>query len=376
MTKCTIGDIIHIVSTRVQRVLKRMVNMELSERKEKILRAIVDDYIMTAEPVGSSYILESHDLGVSSATVRNEMAALEEAGYLEKTHTSSGRVPSVLGYRTYVNGLMKEYSLTLNEIRQIKTALARQYVEFDKVLANVSEMMSFLTNYTAVFTTPTASKYTIYQIKLIPIDDKSFVMIVVLNEGVVKNRTIRLKKAFDNEVMEKLSNYLNTKFAGINLKALTDDILEEEKNLVPVESATLDQIFKFLSELVKELEDCNIVYSGAANILNHPEFNDVNKTKEFLNFIRSGNDGEIKEILSRTNDQVSVIIGDDDNPSLKERGLSMVVSDYSFGGDYKGKMAIIGPTRMDYAKVISTLNYMSGYLKELGTLPEGDEGQK
>ncbi len=343
-----------------------MVIMELSERKEKILRAIVDDYIMNAEPVGSSYILESHDLGVSSATVRNEMAALEEAGYLEKTHTSSGRVPSVLGYRTYVNGLMKEYSLTLNEIKQIKTALTKQYVEFDKVLSNVSEMMSFLTNYTAVFTTPTASKYNIYQIKLIPIDEKSFVMIVVLNEGVVKNRTIRLKKPYDAEVLDKLSNYLNTKFAGINLVALTDDILEEEKNLVPVESAILDLIFDFISELVKELEDCDVVFSGETNIFNHPEFNDVGKTKDFLNFVRSGKGKEIKEILSKATDdkEVSVIIGDE-SPLLKEHGLSMVVSDYSLGSDYKGKMAIIGPTRMDYAKVISTLNYMSGYLKGL-----------
>lgn len=338
--------------------------MELSERKEKILRAIVDDYIMTAEPVGSSYILESHDLGVSSATVRNEMAALEEAGYLEKPHTSAGRVPSVLGYRTYVNGLMKEYSLTLNEIKQLKNGLTRQYVEFDKMLSNASEMMSFLTNYTAVFTTPTASKYTIYQIKLIPIDELSFVMIVVLNEGIVKNRTIRLKKPYDIEVLNKLSNYLNTKFAGINLKALTSDILDEEKNLVPVESAILDTIFDFISKLVAELEDCDIVYSGAANILNHPEFSDVNKTKDFLNFIRQGNGKEIKEILSGANKDadVSVIIGDE-NPVLKEKGLSMVVSDYSLGSDYKGKMAIIGPTRMDYAKVISTLNYMSGYLK-------------
>lgn len=338
--------------------------MELSERKEKILRAIVDDYIMTAEPVGSSYILESHDLGVSSATVRNEMAALEEAGYLEKTHTSSGRVPSVLGYRTYVNGLMKEYSLTLGEIKHIKNALTRQYMEFDKALSNVSELMSFLTNCTAVFTTPVSSKYNISQVKLIGVDENKFVMIVILNDGVVKNRTMKLKKPYDSEVLEKLSNYLNTKFAGINLFALTEDILEEEKALVPVESSMLDLIFDFISELVEESGDCRVVYSGTANILNNPEFNDINKTKDFLNFMREDNSEEIKEIMRKTsgNKEVSVIMGDD-NDKLRDKGLSMVVSDYSIGNDLTGKMAIIGPTRMDYAKVISTLNYISSYLK-------------
>ncbi len=347
--------------------------MELTERKEKILRAIVDDYISTAEPVGSQYILESHDLGVSSATVRNEMAALEEAGYLEKTHTSSGRVPSVLGYRTYVNGLMKEYSLTLGEIKHIKNALKKQYMEFDKVLSDISEMMSFLTNYTAVFTTPMSPKHNIYQIKLIPVDDKSFVMLVILKDGTVKNRTMRVKKPYDAEVLEKLSNYLNTKFAGINLNALTAEILQEEKDLVPVESAVLNLIFDFISELVEETGDCDIVYSGTANILNHPEFNDINKTKDFLNLMRSENASEIKEIMKKTdrNNEVAVIMGDD-NQLLKEKGLSMVVSDYSIGNDRTGKMAIIGPTRMDYAKVISTLNYMSQYLKGLNDteLPE------
>ncbi len=340
--------------------------MELSERKEKILRAIVDDYISTAEPVGSNYILESHDLGVSSATVRNEMAALEEAGYLEKPHTSAGRVPSVLGYRTYINGLMKEYSLTLGEIKQIKNALTRQYMEFDKVISDISEMMSFLTNYTAVFTTPISPKLNICRVKLIAVDEHSFVMVVVLKDGVVKNRTIRVKKPYEPEVIEKLSNYLNTKFSGINLNALTPDILDEEKNLVPVESSILDCIFDFLSELVKEAEDCGIVCSGTTNILNYPEFNDINKTKDFLNFMRSDNADEIKDIMKKANKDtsVSVIMGDD-NPKLKERGLSMVVSDYSLGNDLTGKMAIIGPTRMDYAKVISTLNYMSSYLKGL-----------
>lgn len=348
--------------------------MELSERKEKILQAIIDDYIMTAEPVGSAYILASHDLGVSSATVRNEMAALEEAGYLEKPHTSAGRVPSVLGYRTYVNRLMKEYRLTLSEINQIKLALARQYVEFNKVLSGVSEMMSILTNYTAVFTTPVSSKYVICSVKLISVNELSFVMIVVLTDGVVKSRTMRVKKPYEGEVLEKLSNYLNAKFAGVSLNSLTEDILSEEKDLIPVESFMLDLIFNFLSELSREADDCDIVCSGTINIFKHPEFNDINRTKDFLNFIRKENGSEIKEILKKVelDKDVSVIIGAE-NPHLKDHNLSMVVSDYSFGSSLSGKMAVIGPTRMDYAKVISTLEYLCGYLKNLnGSIDQGE----
>lgn len=348
--------------------------MELSERKEKILQAIIDDYIMTAEPVGSAYILASHDLGVSSATVRNEMAALEEAGYLEKPHTSAGRVPSVLGYRTYVNGLMREYRLTLGEIKQIKIALARQYVEFNKILTGVTDMMSLLTNYTAVFTTPVPSKYMICSVKLIGIDRVSFVMIVVLSEGVVKNRTMRVKKPYDGEVLEKLSNYLNAKLAGVSLDALTRDILAEEKQIIPVESFMLDLIFGFLSELADEVTDCSIVCSGMANIFNHPEFNDINRTRDFLNFVKKENAGEIKEILKKESigKAISVIIGNE-SEHLKDHDLSMVVSDYSLGGSLSGKMAIIGPTRMDYAKVISTLKYLSEHLKDLnGFTPQGE----
>lgn len=340
--------------------------VELSERKEKILQAIIDSYIMTAEPVGSAYILENNNLGISSATVRNEMAALEEAGYLEKPHTSAGRVPSVLGYRTYVNQLMKEYRLTLNEINQIKLALTRQYVEFNKILSEVSDIISLLTNYTTVFTTPVSSKYVICSIKLIAIDEKSFVMIVVLSDGVVKNRTMRVKNSFEAQILEKLSNYLNSKFAGVALNTLSKDILDEEKNLIPVDSFMLDVIFKFLEELANDSNDCDIVLSGTTNIFNHPEFNDINRTKDFLSFMRKDNGSEIKEILNKANLEkaVSVIIGDE-NTHLKNHGLSMVVSDYSLGNNLSGKMAIIGPTRMDYAKVISTLGYLSKRLKDL-----------
>lgn len=336
--------------------------MELSERKKKILQAIIDDYIVTAEPVGSSYILNSHNLGISSATVRNEMAALEKLGYLEKPHTSAGRVPSGLGYRVYVNELMREYSLTLAEINQIKVAMQRQYMEFNKLISNISNILSGLTNYTTLFTMPSAAAYMIGSIKLIPIDSKSFVMILVTNNGVVKNTQISIGKSYDPQVLERLSNWLNNRFAGVSVDMITQQLLDEEKQLVPADTALLDAVFDYLAVVADQLKEVDIELAGTTNIFNHPEFNDIDRAKDFLTFVKKDNRQDLIELINDTSDDVSVIIGDE-NPVLKDHNLSMVVSNYNMGEGFKGKLAIIGPTRMDYAKAISTLNYLISLLR-------------
>lgn len=331
--------------------------MELSERKKKILQAIIDDYIVSAEPVGSSSILSSHDLGISSATIRNEMAALEKLGYLEKPHTSAGRVPSGLGYRVYVNELMNEYRLSLAEINQIKLAMEHKYREFNKLMSGVSDMLSLLTNYTTVFTTPSASSYTIGSIRLVPIGGNSLVMIIVTSNGVVKNTQISLAKSFEPEVIDKLSNWLNKRFAGVGADMITSDILEEEKELIPVEECLINPVFDYLSDVADELKDVDIQLSGTTNIFNHPEFNTIDRAKDFLTFVKKDNVQGLKELMADSGDNVSVIIGDE-NPVLKEHNLSMVVSNYNMGDGFSGKLAIIGPKRMDYAKAVSTLNYL------------------
>ena len=336
--------------------------MELSDRKKKILQAIIDDYIVTAEPVGSSYILNSHDLGISSATVRNEMAALEKLGYLEKPHTSAGRVPSGLGYRVYVNELMREYSLTLAEINQIKVAMQRQYLEFNKLIANISNVLSGLTNYTTLFTMPTAAAYMIGSIKLIPVDSKSFVMLVVTSNGVVKNTQITISKPYEPEVLERLSNWLNNRFSGVSVDMITKELLEDEKELIPADTHLLESVFSYLEEAVMQLSEVDLELTGTTNIFNHPEFNDIDRAKDFLTFVKKDNRQDLIEVINNTSDDVSVIIGDE-NPVLKDHNLSMVVSNYNMGDGLKGKLAIIGPTRMDYAKAISTLNYLISLLR-------------
>lgn len=338
--------------------------MELNDRRRKILRAIIEDYIMTAEPVGSSYLLKNHDLGVSSATVRNEMALLEEMGYLDKPHTSAGRIPSSLGYRVYVDELMSQYTLTMGEVNRIKFSLQNQYLELSKLIKTVSDVASALTNYTTIVTSTMASREVIKNIRLIYIDRHSFVIILVTGDGLVKNQTIRTQKPIDAEVIDKFSNYLANRFTGIDVAMITDDIVEAEKEMLPIETGLLNSVFDFLLKTAASFEDEEIIVTGATNIFDYPEFNDINRTKQFMQLIKDDNKKNfIKEIQGSSDDAVSVTIGKE-NPILAQHDLSAVSLNYSVGNNVKGKLAILGPTRMEYAKVVSTLRFLAECIDE------------
>lgn len=337
--------------------------MELNDRRRKILRAIIEDYILTAEPVGSSYLLKNHDLGVSSATVRNEMALLEEMGYLDKPHTSAGRIPSSMGYRVYVDELMSQYTLTMGEINRIKFSLQNQYLELSKLIKTVSDIASTLTNYTTIVTSSMATKEIIKNIRLIYIDRHSFVIILVTGDGIVKNQTIRTQKPIDIEVIEKLSNYLANRFTGIDIAMITDDVVSAEKEMLPVEAGLLNSVFDFLLKTAASFEDEEIFVTGATNIFDYPEFNDINRTKDFMHLIKEDNKTFIKEISGSGDDMVSVTIGKE-NPILAQHDLSAVSLNYSMGNNVKGKLAILGPTRMEYAKVVSTLRFLAECIDE------------
>lgn len=337
--------------------------MELNERRRKILRAIVEDYVLTAEPVGSSYLLKNHDLGVSSATVRNEMALLEDMGYLDKTHTSSGRVPSYLGYRVYVDELMSQYTLTMREINQIKFSLQNQYLELDKLIRTVSNVASMLTNYTTIITSSCVSEEIIKNIRLIYIDSNSFVIILVTGDGFVKNKTIRTKKCVEPEVVEKLSNYLANRFTGISISMITEDVVNAEKEVLPVEEGLLNSVFDFLLKSAESFADGEVIVSGANNIFDYPEFNDINRTKDFLNLIGEDNKEFIKEISGDGDNCVNVTISKE-NPTLARHDLSAVSLNYKVGNHVKGKLAIVGPTRMEYAKVVSTLKFLAECIEQ------------
>lgn len=336
--------------------------MELSDRKKQILRAVVSDYIHTAEPVGSSYIINKYNLGISSATARNEMAYLEEQGYLDKPHTSAGRVPSSLGYRVYVDYLMQQYRLTVNEINQLKSSLRKHYMELENVISDISQTVAHLTKYTALVSTPVVKKGKIMGIKLVPIEAKNFVMILITSDGTVKNTIIHSNSEVTAPVVEKLGNFLNIVFADKSFCEITDDFLEQQRNLIPVDDFVLDQIFSFISMCCKSLIDFDVLKSGETNIFNFPEFKNIDRTKEFFEFIKNMD----KKLLVSNIDSkggIKVTIGDE-NENLKALGLSMAVSDYTLKDGSKGAIAIIGPTRMEYSKVVATLDYIKNNLNK------------
>lgn len=335
--------------------------MELSDRKRLILRAIVDDYIHTAEPVGSSYILNKYNLGISSATIRNEMAYLEEHGYLDKPHTSAGRVPSSLGYRVYVDELMQRYTLTVNEINELKNSLKKQYMELGNVVSDISSTISHLTNYTTIISTPVIKSSRLKNIKFVVIDEHNLVMILVSSDGLVKNTMLHIKEKLNTSVVEKLGNFLNIAFCEKPFVEITEEFLITQRELIPVDDSLINPIFEFILMCAKSFVDFDILKSGESNILNFPEFKNIERTKEFFDFIKNMD----KTILSSSalSGDVKVLIGDE-NPHLEKLGLSMVVSDYTLKDGAKGGIAIIGPTRMDYSKVVATLDYIKNNLNK------------
>ena len=208
---------------------------------------------------------------------------------------------------------------------------------------------------------PSSSAYQLGSIKLVPVDDKNFVMIILTTSGVVKSTQISVEKPFDYSVLDKLSNWINNKFSGMSVNEITQEKLSEERDIIPVENYLIEPIFSYLITVVNELTDVDIQMAGTTNIFNHPEFNNIDKAKDFLTFMKKDNSDSLKQLMSTECDNISVVIGEE-NPVLKNHDLSMVVSNYSLGDGLTGKLAIIGPRRMDYAKAISTLNYLIGVL--------------
>ncbi len=335
--------------------------MELSERKRRILRAVVDDYIRTAEPVGSSYILNQHKFGISSATIRNEMADLEEQGYLDKPHTSAGRVPSLLGYRVYVDELMQQYTLTMREIALMREALSKRYLELGNIVNDISNTISHLTNLTTLVSTPVAKANRLKSIRFVPIDDVSFVMLLVTSEGVVKNTTIRAKTPVDAQILERLGNYLNNVFSDTELSSITKEALDSQKEMIPMADDLITPIFDYLYRATHALSGFDVIHCGENSIFDYPEFQSVERTKGFFELLRHMDKDIIQSALSESSGTVSILMGDD-NPRLKELGLSVVLSKYSIDGKGNGGIAIIGPARMDYPRVVAMLDFLSDNL--------------
>ncbi|MGM9552447.1 MAG: heat-inducible transcriptional repressor HrcA [Clostridia bacterium] len=341
--------------------------MELGERKKMILQAIVEDYIATAEPVGSRNIAKNHDLGLSAATIRNEMADLEEMGFLDKPHTSAGRVPSQMGYRFYVDSLMHRYSSTVEEIEGINSALERKYLNLNSVISAVSDIVSKITKCPTVITMPTVTGSRCVNVKMLLIEKDIALIVVVLDGGSVRNKKVKVKGNITYREMDAISEFLNSQLAGLSV----NDIDESRIMLIYGAMGQYKDFLKVVLEFVLECmrqDMTEVVVHGASNILNHPEFCNIDRAREFLKFIDNRANATKMLSLGEDNgtDAIKILIGDE--TGLAEmHDTSIVLANYHAGGMLSGKIGVIGPTRMDYARIVSSLETINAQLETILT---------
>ena len=339
--------------------------MNLTERKKKILRAVVESYIRTAEPVGSKAILELADLKVSSATIRNELSDLTEMGYLEQPHTSAGRVPSPKGYRLYVNELMEEQRLSLEETRQINDALHLKMQELDKVIDQAGRMVSQLTNYPAFALAGERRRTTIRRYDLIMVDTNSFIVVVMTDSNVVKNKLIRLPTDLSQPQLQMLTTLLNASFVGKSLEELTPELMRVAEHAAGSAYRLISLVVSFAMEVVDALGQGPVYTGGTSHILDHPEYRDVDKAQKLMSYLNEEQSlANVLDLPALSEDNTKILIGPE-NVADELKDTSVVLASYDIGDGMKGVIGVVGPTRMDYAKVAAKLSYVADGLSKL-----------
>ncbi len=336
----------------------------LDDRKLKILQAIIDDYINTAEPVGSRTIAKKHELGLSSATIRNEMADLEEMGFLEQPHTSARRVPSDKGYRLYVDQLMKINDLSDSEIEKIKNAMDIRINELSQIIRNASVVMSQFTKYTSMAVTPQIKRSVLKAVQVVPIETGKALVIVVTDSNIVRNNLIRIPDKVTPDFIIQVSNMLNDKLKGYTLEMLKRNFLNgEAEQLTSLPYDLMRPILDGIEELIKLIDQPEVYLEGTTNILNFPEFKEVQKAKEFLSLL---DEKKLMSEILNTNSNKNEIVIQIGNENLIHgiKDCSLVTASYSVDDYVIGAIGIIGPTRMEYSKVVSSLNYIRNKINQ------------
>ena len=344
--------------------------MDLNDRKKQILQAIIDEYIGSAEPVGSRAISKKNELGLSSATIRNEMADLEEMGYLIQPHASSGRIPSDAGYRFYVNSLMKRYQLGLEAIERLQEELAGRISRLDMAVKRAGFLTSMLTDYTTVISAPTTDRTELKKIDLVPVAENAVMLIIVTNT--VKNRVIHssLTPAECETIAEVLNKRLRNKTADeINYDVIRD-IETELCGRLGIEPKVIINVMNFIYDSVSVMDDSEIYVANAKSILKYPEYRDIDKAREIFTFLEDKQN--LKKLFAETDDEgIKAKIGKENEYEIL-KDSSIVTVNYSLDGKAVGKVGVIGPKRMDYAKVFASLDLISHEINKLVGYISGD----
>ncbi|MBD2844472.1 heat-inducible transcriptional repressor HrcA [Paenibacillus sp. IB182496] len=328
----------------------------LTDRQRLILNAIVDDYIRSAEPVGSRSIAKRGGVGFSPATIRNEMADLEELGFLEQPHTSAGRVPSTKGYRYYVDHLVKLGEVNEEELARVRLFLAEKMNQMEQMIQHAATILSNLTNYTSIVLGPETFSNSLKHFQLVPLNDETAVAIIVTNTGHVENRTVSIPKGMEISEIEKVTRILNAKLAGVPLVRLRSRLYSEVGQELGRYVTHCEQLMDVLDDALAGEQGHHVVLGGTTNMLTQPEFKDVDKVKTLLDLLEET--PTLLRLVSSLPDGIQVKIGAE-NGHQAISNCSLITATYSFEGQALGTIGILGPTRMEYGKVISLLDVLS-----------------
>ena len=346
--------------------------MILSERKVKILEAIINDYIRTAEPIGSRTIAKKYDLGISSATIRNEMSDLEEMGLIVQPHTSAGRVPSDKGYRLYVDELMHRRELADNEAAFLRQLVLNNIGKIDSMMRETARALAILTNYTTIVSEPKLADPRMRHVQFVPLDSEDIIMVLVTDNKVAKNYQINMGFPMDYQTLSNLSIAFNELFSGRALQEILDSSAQYEGRLAGAAGLlpeTITPIWNALANALIIEDNVAVHLSGTKNILGFPEFNDLDKARPIFEAL------EEKEMLvtllgNDNSEDISIVIGTENR--LEElHNCSIIKANYDIGQRVSGRIGIIGPTRMDYSQVVAILN---GIIKNINTVLKGLAG--
>lgn len=336
----------------------------LSDRKLKILHAVIKNYLETGEPVGSRTISKYTDLNLSSATIRNEMADLEELGYIMQPHTSAGRIPSDKGYRLYVDMLMEEKEQELGELQEQMLDKADR---MEQLLKQAARVLATNTNYATMVSTPMNSSNKIKFIQLSMVDEEQVIAVIVLGGNVIKNKIIRIEEALSNENLLKLNMLLNTTLNGMPIEEISLGLIARLKEQAGVHSGVVSDVLDAVADAIQIDEDMQIYTSGTTNIFKYPELSDNQSAQEIINAFEEKQ--QLTELVTQTlakeeNTGIQVYIGDE-SPVQNMKDCSVVTATYELGDGMKGTIGIIGPKRMDYEHVLKSMKRLQNELDQM-----------
>lgn len=338
--------------------------MELDDRKLKILQAVIRNYLETGEPVGSRTISKYTDLNLSSATIRNEMADLEELGYILQPHTSAGRIPSDKGYRLYVDNMMLEKE---KEVEEMKNLLLEKEDKMEHLLKQVARVLANNTNYATLISAPTVHHNKVKFIQLSRVDERQLLAVIVVEGNMIRNNILETGEALDDETILKLNMLLNTNLNGLSIDEINLGMITAMKQTAGIHSEIVNEVIDAVADAIRADEDLQIYTSGANNIFKYPELSDGQRASEIISTFEEKK--QLTELVQGTltdekNTGIQVYIGEE-TPMANMKDCSVVTATYELGSGMKGTIGVIGPKRMDYEKVVDALKTLKKQMDQL-----------